>query len=123
MTVQPRTDDERLFLEALRPDEPPFLDVWPHTDADGTPWLYVSLSFLETGAVSRTLRMDYDGATMRGGWSPANLNWDDGVRAERAGIEAGADDGLFRIVTTPEEAGREARRWFNAHAEARQENG
>lgn len=59
-----------------------------------------------------TLRIDFDGNSVRGGVSPANLNWDDGVRAADAGIDTRPPHGLEAVVTTPEEAAELVARWF-----------
>jgi len=67
-----------------RVDRPPYLDVWLHTDAEGHPWMLISLDFTEAGAVRDTLRLDFDGASIAGGWSPYFLNGDDAVKAEAA---------------------------------------
>ena len=40
--------------------------------------------FVVDNVVRKTLRLDYDGHSLRGGWSPAFLSWDDGVRAADA---------------------------------------
>ena len=70
------------------------LDDWYHQDADGTLWMTVSYTFGPPGLAVGTLRLDYDGWDLRGGWSPADLNWDDGVKADDAQIDTGAPDGL-----------------------------
>ena len=80
-------------LEGLLPG----LDYWLHADADDVPWLLVSTDFVVAGAVRDTLRLDFDAAGVRGGWSPAFLNWDDGVCAETAGIDVAGPDGASRI--------------------------
>ncbi len=48
----------------------------------GHPWLVVWLDFIEANVVHDTLRLDFDGRSIRGGWSPSYLNWDDGVPAK-----------------------------------------
>jgi hypothetical protein len=110
-----RTDCEARFLGALASADPPPLDVWPQADEDGTPWLCLSLSFIEAEVVRATLRLDFDCNTMKGGWSPANLNCYDGVRADDAGVDTGSPDGLLRPVLTPEDAAGEASEWFRGH--------
>ena len=86
------------------------------SDADGALWLCISRGYVEGGAIRRTLRLDYDGSSLRGGWSPACLNWDDGVRATDAGVETSTGDGLSADVSDPAEAAEIAGRWFDAHA-------
>lgn len=71
------------------------MDYWLHADDDGTPWLLVSLDIVEDHAVRDTLRLDFDERGIRGGWSPACLDWDDGMRAEEALIELSGPDGLL----------------------------
>jgi hypothetical protein len=88
----PATQHEVRFaavLERLCPG----LDYWLHHDERGE-WLLVSWDFVEDGSVCATLRLDVDEAGFRGGWSPALLNWDDGVRAEDAGISTTGPDGV-----------------------------
>jgi hypothetical protein len=72
----------------------PGLDYWLHADDDGTPWLLVSLDLIDGNVVQSTLRLDFDGRGIRGGWSPSCLNWDDGMRAEEALIDLAGPDGL-----------------------------
>jgi hypothetical protein len=64
----------------------PGLGYWLHEDGDGTPWLLVSFDFTEGNVVRGTLRLDFDATGITGGWSPAFLNWDDGIRCAIAGI-------------------------------------
>jgi hypothetical protein len=84
---------ESSFAEAMKALKPS-LGYWLHQDADGIPWLLVSLDFTEANVVHDTLRLDFDGTGIRGGWSPAFLNWDDGVRAGSAGIDIAGQDGI-----------------------------
>ena len=96
----------------------PGVQDWYHQDPDGEPWMLVSYDFVEGGAVRETLRVDYDGARLRGGWSPSCLNWDDGVRAAEAFIDTGPPDGLrMDLVSDPREAAAIASAWFRAHVE------
>lgn len=92
----------------------PALDYWLHADDDGTPWLLVSQDRVEGGAVRATLRLDFDGRGIRGGWSPSCLNWDDGMRAEEALIDLVGGDGLHRpaAASTPADLARHAADWF-----------
>lgn len=49
----------------------PGLDVWLHSDEDGTPWTCVSHDFTVAGGIRDTLRLDFDGGCLLGRWSPA----------------------------------------------------
>jgi len=89
----PQTPQEAAFLAQLL-SEHPNLDVWQHTAADGRPWLIVSRDFSVDGGIRDTLRLDFDGNTIKGGWSPACLNWDDGVPATEAEIDLSPPDGI-----------------------------
>jgi hypothetical protein len=91
------------------------LDDWYHQDAGGTPWMIVSYTFVADGLAVGTIRLDYDGWDLRGGWSPADLNWDDGVRAADAKIDTGPPDGLSVDCVTCEEAVEIATAWFRGH--------
>jgi len=91
------------------------LDEWYHQDADGTPWMLVSYTCGPVGVAVGTLRLDYDGWDLRGGWSPSDLNWDDGVRATDAQVDTGPPDGLSVDCVTCEEAVEIAAEWFGRH--------
>ena len=114
------TPAERVFLSQLLSDTPPFLDVWLHDDNDGTPWLIASLSFGEGTSVHSTLRLDFDGASIRGGWSQYNLNGDDGVRASDADVDFLGEDGIDVTSGGPEKLAALAREWFEHHSEHQQ---
>ena len=101
---QQPTAAESAFAEALDALVPCF-DYWLHEDADGTPWLLVSLDFTEGNVVHDTLRLDFDATGVSGGWSPAFLNWDDGVRCALAGISTAAPDGIDITSTQTSPAG------------------
>ncbi len=109
-----RTEAENRFLATLLPGRPRLM-VWPRSDVGGAPWLCVSLDFSEGNRIQRTLRLDFDGTSLRGGWSPGFLNWDDGVRAEDAGVDTLGPDGLALDTPDADEAGRTAGRWFDDH--------
>ncbi len=101
------------MLERLLPG----LDYWLHRDADGVAWLLVSTDFVVGNAVRDTLRLDFDPAGIQGGWSPGCLNWDGGVRAETAGIDTAAPDGIHESAAgrTTGELARAAAEWFAEH--------
>jgi len=62
------------------------------------------------------LRLDFDERGIRGGWSPASLNWDDGVRAEEARIDVSGPDGVRYLAdgASVEDLARRAAEWFTA---------
>jgi hypothetical protein len=88
---------------------------WYHQDADGALWIIVSYDFVIGNAVRATLRLDYDGHDLRGGWSPAYLNWDDGVRATDARIDLDPPDGLNIENVSRVSAAEIAAGWFLPH--------
>lgn len=108
------TAEESLFLAELSERIPGLMD-WYHEDADGSRWMIVSHDFVVGNAVRATLRLDYDGRGLRGGWSPACLNWDDGARAADAGIDTRPPDGLHVDDVARESAVQIAADWFAAH--------
>ncbi|TDP96794.1 hypothetical protein [Labedaea rhizosphaerae] len=109
------TDAELAFATTLN-ELLPGLDYWLYADDDGTPWLLVSLDIIDDNAVLDTLRLDFDERGIRGGWSPACLNWDSEMRAEAAGIDVSGPDGLVRqtIDSPVEDLARRAAEWFIA---------
>jgi hypothetical protein len=114
--LDPLKHEEIFFREMQR--RIPELQDWYHEDPDGGPWMLVSYDFLEGSAVRETLRVDYDGTQLRGGWSPSCLNWDDGVRAAEALIDTGPPDGLsIDLASDPRQAAAIASAWFQAHIE------
>ncbi len=114
--LDPPKHEEIFFREMQR--RIPELQDWYHEDPDGGPWMLVSYDFLEGSAVRETLRVDYDGTQLRGGWSPSCLNWDDGVRAAEALIDTGPPDGLsIDLASDPRQAAAIASTWFQAHIE------
>jgi hypothetical protein len=115
------TPDEALFFRHLS-SLVPGLDDWYHADDDGGLWMMASYDFITDNTVHATLRVDYDGRRLRGGWSPACLNWDGGVRAEEALINTSSPDGLHLDDLGPDDAAVAAAAWFQMHI-ARREPG
>jgi hypothetical protein len=107
-----RTLAEDEFLQRLLPGRE--LDVWLHADSDGVPWLIVSHDFTSDRGIIGTLRLDFNGSRIEGGWSPACLNWDAGVRAEAAGVDTGPPEGI-EAEGSPTELAVLAAVWFDAH--------
>jgi hypothetical protein len=105
------TKPETAFLAAILPDRP-WLHVWRHEDADGTPWLIVSLDIAQDGAIARTWRLDFDGDSILGGRSPAFLNWDSGVRARAAGIDGSSEEEV-QALGSPTHLAQLGARWFD----------
>lgn len=73
----------------------------------------MSHDYSRAGAIVDTLRLDLDGSSVKGGWSPANLNWDDGVRAVDASIAIDGSDG--HIAGDAETLAAAAGKWFDRH--------
>lgn len=115
------TSEELEFCRALESlTSPPFFDFWLHNlPREKTPWMLVSLSISEKekAGVSKTLRLDFDGLSIKGGWSPSNLNWDAEVPAEEAGIALVEPDGICRTGANPGELAHLAAIWFKHHYE------
>ena len=112
--LDPLGHEEIFFQEMCR--HLPELQDWYHQSPDGEPWMVVSYDFVEGGAVRETLRVDYDGEHLRGGWSPSCLNWDDGVRAAEALIDTGPPEGLsIDLASDPWEAAAIACTWLQGH--------
>ena len=96
------------------------LHDWYHEDPDGQPWMMVSFDFMERESVRDTLRVDYDGTSLKGGWSPACLNWDAETRAEEAHIDTSPPDGLdVEGMRDAQHAAAVAGEWFLGHIHAR----
>lgn len=95
----------------------PGLDYWLYRGDDGAEWLLVSSDFVVGGAVRDTLRLDVDDAGIRGGWSPACLNWDGDVRADAAGVDTTGPGGIDApaVHRSPGELARLAAEWFVGH--------
>lgn len=111
MRDQEPTTKEVTFFQALTSRVEGVQD-WYHRDADGSAWMTASVDVLEDGRMFTTWRCDYDGHRLLGGRSPANLNWDDGVRAIEAGVKVSAADGLDATEPDPYRAAQLAASWF-----------
>ena len=85
---------------------------WYHRDPDGSLWMTASVDVVGNEGITTTWRCDYDGQRLLGGRSPANLNWDDGVRALEAGIAVSGADGLDSVEPDPGRAADVAVAWF-----------
>ncbi len=112
MRESPPTAIESAFfnrLSALVPDA----QDWYHIDDDGTPWMTASYDDTIDGVMATTWRIDFDGRELVGGQSPANLNWDDGVRGRATGMSLEPPDGLVQTVSTAVEAAQIAADWFD----------
>lgn len=108
---QPRTDNERRFIAALLSTLPD-LDVWPFRDEEGQPWILVSVDIVDGGGIRAVPRLDFDGASITGGYSPAYLNWDAELHATAAGIGP-ASPGWITAAGSPEELAAAAASWFS----------
>jgi hypothetical protein len=112
------TESEARFFEALSAKVPNVQD-WYHRDANGALWMIVSYDLVdEQNRVRATLRCDFDGDRLKAGSSPGFLNWDDGVRADDAGMDLSALEALDARVTTPGSAAEIAAAWFHARIAA-----
>ncbi len=85
MRKEDPTDAESAFFHRLALEICGAQD-WYHRDPDGALWMIASVDVVSDEGVTTTWRCDYDGRRLLAGRSPANLNWDDGVRATDAGI-------------------------------------
>jgi hypothetical protein len=110
----PRTVAEAAFLSVLLA-RCPHLDVWEHRRADGAPWLIVSHDFSVDRHIHDVVRLDFDGASICGGWSLQLLNGDDGVSAADAGIATNPPDGLPPTHGEPAHLAAIAATWFEHH--------
>ena len=111
MTDDRPNEFERRFLEHFDPQEF-YVDLWFHTDERQVQWLLVSLTLSHEGRVRRTVRLDVDTKGIRGGDSPAHLNWDSGVRAEDARIDFSPPRGIRLDGDGVAVLGRAALEWF-----------
>jgi len=113
-TSAARTPAESQFLAAVA-QRMPFLDDWYHVDDQGRPWLLLSMDFGTDRAVEATLRLDFDGAGIQGGWSPACLNWE-------AGIDLSPPEGINVVSEDPALLADRAVEWFRWHRDRRRGN-
>lgn len=111
MREEDPTAIEQRFFESLLARVPDVQD-WYHRDADGALWVVASYDIVRGTAIVATLRCDYDGERLLGGLSPGFLNWDDGVRADAAGVAFGGPSGLDAYCRDPEAAADLAATWF-----------
>jgi len=116
------TAEQASFFAELRARIPELMD-WYRRDADGKPWMIVSYDFMAGDLVVATLRLDYDGRNLRGGWSPESVTPDDAARATDRGIDTGLPDGLCVDDVSPEAAAQIATGWFLAHIARRHRAG
>lgn len=115
--VEP-TESEAKFYEHVRLRVPELQD-WYHADPDGTLWMTVSYDDLIDGTMRVSWRLDFDGVELVGGRSPANLNWDDGVRGRTTGMALTPPDGFTTEVISVADAGAQAIDWFHRVTEGR----
>ncbi len=117
MRKEDPTDAESVFFHRLVSQLRGAQD-WYHRDPDGAPWMIASVDVVGDEGVTTTWRCDYDGHRLLAGRSPANLNWDDGVRATDAGISVSGADGLDVVESDPGRAADVAATWFKARLAA-----
>jgi hypothetical protein len=120
------------FGELLEELLTPKLGFYFWADRDGAPWMVAYLTFM-TGPhpeisgpypecqyrIIKTLRLDFDSAGIRGGWSTDNMDWDGDLRAEVAGVDTEPPQGISVMAegSTPAELARVAAEWFERHWE------
>jgi len=116
------TQSEIEFCDALESlTSPPYFDYWLHSRSDDqSPWMLVSLTLVDEqkNLVLKTLRLDFDGGSIKGGWSPSDLNWDADVPALEAEIDLTEPDGIDKTGENPKELARLAAAWFLRHYES-----
>ena len=117
MRSAPPTQGESDFIAEVQRLVPE-VQEWFLEDPDGTPWVIVSYDLMGPSGMRDTLRVDYDGESIRGGVSPANLNWDAEVRATEAGIDLSPPNGIHAAGLSPVEAARAASTWLLARIAA-----
>lgn len=118
MRDAPPTAREAAFFDRLSALVPDVQD-WYHVDDDGTLWMTASYDETIDGVMATTWRIDFDGLELVGGRSPANLNWDDGVRGRATGMSLEPPDGLVADVSSVEEAAQVAADWFHRVTQGR----
>lgn len=118
MREAPPTASESEFFDRVNALVPNAQD-WYHADEDGTPWMTVSYDDTVDGAMATTWRLDFDGRELVGGASPANLNWDDGVRGRATGMSLEPPHGLVAMVSSAEQAAQVAVEWFERVTQGR----
>lgn len=111
--AEPTAQEIAFFTELAR--RVPDLQDWYPEDDDGTLWMVASYDFAHGNQIHATLRLDYDGRSLRGGWSPSCLNWDDGVRADDALIDTTGPDGLLLDCADSTTDAAAAAAWFQGH--------
>jgi hypothetical protein len=88
---------------------------------DRGPWMLLALHFCrDIGGVDhivKTLRLDFDDAGIRGGWSRCNLNGDEDFRAEYANVDTAPPNGISMSTAdnTMPELAQAALDWFQRH--------
>jgi hypothetical protein len=112
------TEWETEFYKQVRLAVPALQD-WYHADPDGTFWMTVSYDDVIDGTMRATWRLDFDGAELVAGRSPANLNWDDGVRGRDTGMALGPPTGFTVRVRSVADAVSHAIDWFERVTEGR----
>ncbi|GAA2170122.1 hypothetical protein [Pedococcus bigeumensis] len=118
MRDAPPTASESAFFERLSALVPEAQD-WYHADVDGTLWMTASYDDMVGGVMVATWRIDFDGLELVGGRSPANLNWDDGVRGREIGMPLDPPHGLVVNFWSVNEAAQIAADWFHLVTEGR----
>ncbi|MEV4344595.1 hypothetical protein AB0J83_08980 [Actinoplanes sp. NPDC049596] len=113
--AEPTAEESAFFAELAR--QLPDVQDWYHQDDAGTLWMITSYDFAHGNQIHKTLRLDYDGKSLRGGWSPSCLNWDDGVRADDALIDTTGPDGLRLDCVDPTIDAAVAAGWFWRHVD------
>ncbi|NHC15450.1 hypothetical protein [Motilibacter deserti] len=119
---RPPTEAEATFLAALDPPAALGRRAWLHQDAEG-PWLLLVLALPERHA-GVALRLDFDGAGLRGGWNPQHLIGGEPQRALESEVAFHGPSGLDLAGAEPRALARVASDWLHqeyADAEARRD--
>jgi hypothetical protein len=114
----PPTPTELAFFDRLKSVVPDVQD-WYHVDDDETLWMTASYDDMVNGVMATTWRVDFDGHELVGGRSPANMNWDDGVRARSTGMSTEPPDGFVAKVSSAKDAAQIAADWLDRVTEGR----